>query len=214
MHKIIKKNKSVLKKKLGMSKNVNLLIHSINYFEKNTDLIVSERIKSKEVTFDCKVGCDICCNLRVEILPPEAFNIANYIKSKPNEYQEAYIQKLKDHREYAEGKTFDSYNKPCPFLTSSQTCDIYNVRPHKCRAYLSKSVAVCQSQRDADQDEKLCSATSELANDSIHIYKSKKLIMHPTELGQGVLSAIENDLEEEWAKGVQVFELLPEKFLL
>jgi Fe-S-cluster containining protein len=28
--------------------------------------------------------------------------------------------------------------KPCPFLTSSRTCAIYNVRPHKCRACLSK----------------------------------------------------------------------------
>jgi hypothetical protein len=38
--------------------------------------------------------------------------------------------------------------------------------------------------------------------------------MHPTELGQGVLSALENDLEDEWAKGVQIFELLPEEILL
>ncbi|MFT4803560.1 MAG: Fe-S-cluster containining protein [Psychroserpens sp.] len=150
----------------------------------------------------------------MEILPPEAFNIANYIKSKPNEYQDIYIQKLKEHREYAKGKTFEAYNKPCPFLTSSRSCAIYNVRPHKCRAYLSKSLTVCQTGRDAEQDEQLSSATSQLANDSIHIYKSKKLIMHPTELGQGVLSALENDLEDEWAKGVQIFELLPEKILL
>ncbi|MDU0111857.1 YkgJ family cysteine cluster protein [Psychrosphaera aquimarina] len=215
MNKILYKNKASLKKKLGVSKNPRLLIHAINDFEKNTDLLVSDRTSSKEVSFDCKKGCNICCNLRVEVLPPEAFNIATHIRSLPENVQKDYLIKLKDHSEYAVGKKFVEYNKPCPFLTSEGSCGIYSVRPHKCRAYLSKSVSACNSDRDADEDQKLRMATSQLANDSVQIYKSKKLIMHPIELGQGVLTTLENkEIETKWAKGEQVFELLPEKILL
>ena len=39
--------------------------------------------------------------------------------------------------------------------------------------------------------------------------------MHPTELSQSVLAALDDaTLEDRWAKGEQVFELLPEKFRL
>jgi len=197
MNKILNKNKKSLKKKLGASKNSRLLIHAINDFEKSTDLLVSDRISSKEVSFDCKKGCDICCNLRVEVLPPEVFNIARYIRSLPDSKQKYYLLKLNEHSEYAADKKFVDYNKPCPFLTGEGSCGIYSVRPHKCRAYLSKSVSVCKSGRDAEEDLKLGMLTKQLANDSVQIYKSKKLVMHPTELGQGVLTTLENKEIEE-----------------
>lgn len=91
----------------------------------------------------------------------------------------------------------------------------YYIRPHKCRAYLSKSALVGRERRDADEDQKLSIATTQLANDSVGIYKAKKCVMHPSELGQSVLKAIENhDLQKRWANGELIFDILPDKIRL
>ncbi len=213
MEKILKKSKSNLRNKIRISKNSTLLVRSIADVQKNTDLLVKETIYGRGVSFDCKKGCDTCCSLRVEVLPPEAFYIANYINTLPADSKNKKIKKLRKHVEYSKGKKLSEYNKPCPFLNNTGACGIYEVRPHKCRAYLSKDVEKCNSTREADEDPTLSDATTQLVNDSVALYKKRKCVMHPTELSQSVLAALDDaTLEDRWAKGEQVFELLPEKF--
>lgn len=54
MSNLLKRSKLSLKAKIKTGKNARLFVHTINEFEKNTDLIVKERIQSGEVSFDYK----------------------------------------------------------------------------------------------------------------------------------------------------------------
>jgi len=212
---ILKKYKKDLKKKIGLGRNSSLFVHAIKKFYKNTDELIDVRIRSGAVNFDCKKGCTACCHLRVEVLPPEAFVISDYLKSKTKESVDYYIDKLREHVYSTKGKSFKEYIHPCPFLKSSGSCDIYSVRPHKCRAYLSMSVTHCNTDNIAAEDMHLNILAKVLSNDCIDVYKSKSCVMHPSELGKSVLAVLEDDsLKEKWADGEQVFDLLPEKTML
>lgn len=211
MEQQVKKCISQTKKKLGIAPNAKILVHAISTFEENTDTLAQVR-QAQGVKFACKNGCSHCCNLRVEALPPEVFYIAGFIKAQPQAIQQYLIEKLQAHSEYAQGKPFRDYNKPCVFLTEQGSCAIYSVRPHKCRANLSKQVQRCIDLRDPDEDKQLANAYHQLVMQTIALYKKKNCVMHPTELGASVLAVLNDEqLAARWAAGEQVFALLPEQ---
>jgi uncharacterized protein len=215
MDQLIKKCASAIKKKIGINPSTKNLIHAISLLEENTDLITKHQVATERISFACKKGCAHCCNLRVEVLPPEAFYIANHIKSLPQSKQQLHITNLERHVSYSNDRTFVHYNKPCPFLSENATCSIYTVRPHKCRSNLSKSVESCQLNRDPEEDYRLKIAHNRLAMETVNLYKNKNCVMHPTELGLGVLAALnDEELATKWHKGEQVFALLPENIML
>ncbi|HEY6528260.1 MAG TPA: YkgJ family cysteine cluster protein [Cellvibrionaceae bacterium] len=215
MDQLIKKCISATKKKLGINPSPKNLVHAISSLEENTDLITRQQIATECINFACKKGCAHCCNLRVEVLPPEAFYIASYIKALPDSQRQVHLKKLATHTVYSKGRTFVNYNKPCPFLSENNTCSIYSVRPHKCRSNLSKSEESCKLNRDPEENYALKVAHNQLALETINLYKNKNCIMHPTELGLGVLAALNDEnLEANWHKGEQVFALLPENIRL
>lgn len=214
MEQQVKKCIGQTKKKLGIAPNAKILVHAINTFEENTDTLAQLR-QAQGVKFACKNGCAHCCNLRVEALPPEVFYIAAFIKSQPQSTQQQLIEKLQAHSEYASGRPFIEYNKPCVFLTQQGSCAIYSVRPHKCRANLSKQVERCITHRDPDEDEQLARVYHQLVIETVALYKKKNCVMHPAELGNSVLMALNDEqLESRWSKGEQVFALLPEQITL
>jgi hypothetical protein len=211
----INKYSSKLKKKIRIGKDPRVLINAISDFEIETDSITKKSLLTLKTKIDCKKGCQHCCNLRVEVLPPEAFLIANHIKSLPNERRELLAGKLREHATYAKDKTFAEYNKACAFLGENGECQIYSARPHKCRSNISKSVQSCISTRNADEVKEIKYLHDHLTFETVNNYKSKGCVMHPTELTQGVLAALDDEtLPEKWASGVQVYELLPEGIML
>lgn len=212
MQQIIKRHKLALKSKLGAGKNPKLLVHAISQFHESTDQLINKRMDSGDVKFDCKKGCSMCCHLKVEIFPPESFRIANYVRSLPDVRAQEIIKKLRAQADYAKETYYTEYNRPCTFLSPEGACEIYSIRPHNCRAYLSKSVAACESSRDAIEDNMLKSAEERLKADMVDVYKSKKCDMHGAELALSTLMALENEhLQEEWANGSQVFPLVLER---
>src|SRR5690606_6176893 len=87
--------------------------------------------------------------------------------------------------------------------------------PHKCRAYFSGSVSACVKNKAAIQDAELRNAENVLANEVIQTYKKTGIVMHPVELSQGVLKALEDPgIEARWGGGDQVFDLPPERIML
>ena len=211
----IKKYSAKLKKRIRIGKDPRVLVSAISDFESETDSITRKSLSASKIRIDCKRGCNHCCNLRVEVLPPEAFLIANHIKSLPAERREPLVSKLRDHAIYAKGKTFFEYNKACAFLVENGECLIYSVRPHKCRSNISKSIEACISTRNADEVKEIKIYHNQLAAEAVHNYKTKGCVMHPTELTQGVLAALDDEtLPEKWANGAQVYELLPERIML
>lgn len=210
----IKKSITLIKKKLGIKPTAKRLMFAMAQFHEATDALVKWRSGSAGVKFACKKGCSYCCHLRVELLPPEAFYIAAHIKTLPADQQAAIVGKLIQHKIYAEHKTFTHYAKACPFLTSQGGCGIYAVRPHKCRAHVSLRVEPCATTGDAEEDYALALAMQKLVAQTLALYKQHGCVMHPLELGQGVLAVLQDEhLMQRWEDGEQVFELLPEKIV-
>jgi hypothetical protein len=94
---------------------------------------------------DCKKGCYHCCHTKVTINAPEAFHIANALRARwqeaDNAFREDYLKaeirtRALDYRTRFEG------NIPCPLLIN-QSCTIHPSRPLSCRAYASRSVQAC-----------------------------------------------------------------------
>lgn len=209
----IKKSLTAIKKKLGIKPTAKRLMFAMVQFHEATDALVKWR-SSAGVKFACKKGCSYCCHLRVELLPPEAFYIAAHIKTLPVAQQAILLEKLTQHKLYAEGKTFTHYAKACPFLTPQGACGIYAVRPHKCRAHVSLRVESCATTGDAAEDSVLALAMQKLVAQTLALYKQHGCVMHPMELGQGVLAVLQDEhLLQRWEAGEQVFELLPEKIV-
>ena len=76
-------------------------------------------------------------------------------------------------------------------------------------------MSACVKNKAAIQDAELRNAENVLANEVIQTYKKKGIVMHPVELSQGVLKALEDpSIEARWAAGDQVFDLLPERIML
>ncbi|HMW49052.1 MAG TPA: YkgJ family cysteine cluster protein [Marinagarivorans sp.] len=212
MNSLIQQYMQRLKKKLAIRPSPQLLVHAIELFHGATEQLTQIAKQTRHVRFACQKGCAHCCSLRVEVLPPEAFFISNHIKTWPQAQQASLIKRLEQHVLYADERSFVQYNRPCPFLTANGACSIYAVRPHKCRANLSLNVQPCIETGDGQEDTALKSAHGQLAIQTILFYKHKKLVMNPAELGASVLAALTNSgLQQEWAQGVQVFKLLPEK---
>jgi Fe-S-cluster containining protein len=214
--KIIRKYKKSVGENLRGSVVHQALIHNINKFHSTTDELASARLNDRSPpSFECKKGCSYCCSLRVEVLPPEAFRIARHIQSVEIEARNNFLERLSAGAQYAEGKTYKEYQRPCPFLSESGACEIYSVRPHKCRKYFSAEVSACKENNSAKEDAELVGSENHLAKETIDLYKKKKVIMHPVELSKTVLSAFQDpSLEDRWGKGEQVFDLLPEGFKL
>lgn len=210
----LKRSMALWKKKLGIQPSLKRLVFSVAQFYDATDTLVKQRVAHARVKFACRKGCSHCCHLRVELLPPEVFYIAEHIKTLPEPQQAAIKNNLALHNAYAHNKTFAEYSKACPFLTAQSGCALYAVRPHKCRAMVSKRVETCIVTGDADEDQPLSAAFQQLVMQTIELYKQQGCVMHPVELGQGLLAALQNEqLAQRWHMGEQVFDLLPEKIV-
>ena len=97
----------------------------------------------------CAPGCSFCCYLPVDVLAPEAFRIAAYLKQtrSPGEMGELL------YRLGAHGQP-DFGVRPCVFLADGH-CSIYEVRPMVCRGYNSLSKERCEAYyHDASVDLK------------------------------------------------------------
>jgi Fe-S-cluster containining protein len=94
----------------------------------------------------CKIGCNTCCNLIVEISPIEAELIRQYVllyfdKEQLRSMQERTSSNYSSYLEYRKvhGSSMNEYlkyNIPCSFLSNEGVCTIYKVRPFNCRNHI------------------------------------------------------------------------------
>lgn len=213
MERAIRKACKNINNSLRKSSPAQAYTHNISKFHKATDDLVAIRLSEEpDLKFDCKNGCTNCCNLRVEALPPEVFRVARNISERNEGEQKRLVEKLEKAAEYAKGKSSSTYDNPCPFLSSNGSCEIYSVRPHKCRKYYSMSLEHCLETRSALEESQLVEAENSLAMEVMQTYTKKGTAMSPTEMSQAVLDAIrDHTLEAKWASGDLVFDLLPEQ---
>lgn len=102
----------------------------------------------------CQKGCSVCCSQLVPLSPPEAFYLADYVRSLPPERREALekrfriikeamkrrglierLDKIEDTGEHKIlGGEYFQMGLPCPFLEDN-SCSIHLMRPFSCREY-------------------------------------------------------------------------------
>lgn len=210
---IVKKSKQKIKSRFSPKANGEFMLLAIELFHQGTDELIKQRSEEMlPVTFDCTRGCDMCCHsMRVEALPPEVFRIAEHLQNQSETVLQDYIARLEQHAIYAKGRPYRDYQTRCPFLGDGGACSIYTVRPHKCRAHLSKSKTACEVPGGAQADSTLQYHEDALAIETIKLYKTRKVSMNPAELGQAVLQVLKGDGDKaRWLAGEDVFDPLPE----
>ncbi|MCD6525985.1 MAG: YkgJ family cysteine cluster protein [Desulfuromonas sp.] len=95
----------------------------------------------------CAPGCSSCCIVNVEVLTPEAKNIANYLKRTRNDEQLVELkQRMKQLLIVISGLDDEeriAVRRNCVFLCDQGKCSIYPVRPLLCRSITSICAQSC-----------------------------------------------------------------------
>ncbi|MET0794356.1 MAG: YkgJ family cysteine cluster protein [Polyangiaceae bacterium] len=99
----------------------------------------------------CARGCSWCCRgLRVEVTPPEAIALAEYIRLRTAPEQlPRLLEGLREAAAEARSKSslqlWDE-RRPCYFLdTESGACTVYEARPLGCRSVMSLDASACEA---------------------------------------------------------------------
>jgi Fe-S-cluster containining protein len=111
------------------------------------DRKATEYINNNCIALACRMGCDYCCHLRVDIFPHEATVIVEYILTTLALDDIVTLRsRLEAHVNAVDGLTIQQHhttNMTCPLLVQSE-CSVYPVRPIQCRAYTSLDVRSCE----------------------------------------------------------------------
>lgn len=83
-------------------------------------------------TTSCKAGCYFCCHDKIFLSVVEKAYFKKYVKNIPDLKQ---MKLLNDTKDFSKLPWID---KRCGFLSSANTCTIYNERPLVCRTHNSK----------------------------------------------------------------------------
>lgn len=127
-------------------------------------LFVASRIdphvkeRSWQLGVACAKGCAWCCHgFKVELTPPEAIAIAEYLRSKSDpERLPAIGDALSDEADEARSlSVMDRWvaRRPCHFLDqASGSCSIWEARPLGCRSLTSLDASACKSAYEGEGD--------------------------------------------------------------
>ena len=99
----------------------------------------------------CQLGCHFCCFNQIELTPPEAFLMGDYLDrqfspQEKNQLRDNLTATLK--RKSGQSKTEIARRRmdfPCPLLRDGR-CAVYPVRPLVCRAMHSFDAARCEKE--------------------------------------------------------------------
>jgi Fe-S-cluster containining protein len=124
------------------SRAADLADQLINYFESVNHL---------PHPIACREGCNFCCFNQVEVTPPEALRIGNYVAQNfSQEEQDALRARVALSLGLKAGKSKQKLARlreqlPCPLLGGGR-CSIYPVRPLVCRAMHTFAAEVCEQE--------------------------------------------------------------------
>lgn len=209
---IASKQEKSFRRKLSANKNVIFAINLVRQLHGQIDSLVTEIKQKLGVRFDCKKGCNYCCKLRIEAVPPEVFLIARQLRTLPSADFNKLIANLEEHSKVARGVRMENFNLQCPLLKDN-ACSIYSIRPVMCRKCCSLNVAECMKPHMQPLESvELVAKASALIYGSIKAYECAKLPNRSHELGQALLLALtDKTLELRWYRGESVFEPIPEQ---
>src|SRR5262245_2788827 len=96
----------------------------------------------------CAPVCAFCCYHPVDITPPEAFAIVEYLRTtRTSAAGEAAYARIAAQANRINGLSYEEHAQariPCALLVDGQ-CSVYPCRPFACRAWNSTSAARCET---------------------------------------------------------------------
>jgi len=180
--------------------------------DRNADII-----KKQLPPLPCKVGCCYCCYVgpdRPDVLPPEVFRIATYLRDEGSAslaQVEARLERTNAVAKGTAGNERTATKLPCLFLAQDR-CLIYPVRPMRCRAQNSPDAQACRRNYLGQRE------TMPLLSELALLYKSLRIGIRlalreaglqsaPLALTGAVVIALEQpDAFDRWLNGEPVFE--------
>jgi hypothetical protein len=174
-------------------------------------------ILSRLPPLPCTAGCSYCCHVEAQLpdlLPPEALQIAAYLRDGETATLEVVQSRLAQDRRGMQDRTGHTKTKariPC-LLLQEDRCLAYPVRPMRCRAQYSPDVQAC---RDSTLGRR---PTMPLLSEPALLFRSLQvgLRLGLRERGlQGAHLALRRALDitltrpdtaESWLQGVPAFE--------
>ncbi len=165
----------------------------------------------------CQSGCTYCCMFPVAASAPEVLAIANFVRERFNDGQQAALDaRIDANIKATNGMTMsrrDRVRLGCPFLDAGK-CTVYEVRPVACRGCSSYSVEDCKD----DYEEPGTGVEIQTNNLREFVYgaireglavacKSASVEHRPLELVRGYkIASKDSTLAETWRSRPEVFE--------
>ena len=135
-------------------------------FHRQVDHVLEESVRTHAVSLACRRGCSLCCHLPVEVLPPEAFALARWLRARlAPEALAALVGRLERNAQRtrelgAAGRK--RVNLACALLAADGSCGAYEARPAQCRRFHSTDLATCEAGYADPADTSLPSAAHPL----------------------------------------------------
>jgi len=163
----------------------------------------------------CQRGCSWCCRgSRVNVAPPEAIAIAEWILARNADQRLDLIARVNRAAEVVQKTNSDdrwTARMPCAFLDAQGACEIYPVRPLACRMGNSFDAATCQRAHEtgagvaSDSRIRVVYAIGRAAIE--RAARDNKLQFGYYELATAVALALRTaDAASQWATGSDLFE--------
>lgn len=161
----------------------------------------------------CARGCSYCCYGFVGVLPPEAFRVAEAVRSGPGGSSAA--EAVRARAQPLRGLNPDERigaRLPCPMLVDG-ACSVYAVRPLVCRQTTSLSLPDCIEEFDGlDRNGRIEISSTHLAHSSnahVALLGALMAAQLPTDAYEfgAILDVVlaEPDCERRWLAGEDVF---------
>jgi hypothetical protein len=165
----------------------------------------------------CKMGCDYCCYLEVNVSVPEVIRLVSFIREN---FSQEEVRSLVKRLGMAECVVHDmnSFARlfakvPCPLLKDGK-CSVYEARPLVCRGYNSHSWVACaqelkhpRSSGAVPHDEAKRDTHSNVLDGLVAGLKDGGLYSETLELIKALRVALDEcDLAERWLAGETVLD--------
>ena len=146
----------------------------------------AEAMKDKPLS--CKKGCAFCCHIEVQVTRDEAEVLAGLVREGIVEIDRDRLGRQAALSDFEKGQTVKE--AACVFLTSQNTCGVYEHRPMACRSYgVASPPQFCDTETYPDYDW-------------IEVAVSNKIEVVQTAMRNAVHSGpLPNMLQKEFGRG-------------
>lgn len=195
------------------------LATAVVQLHRRIDEVVAQTIANHALPVACKPGCSLCCNMRVEASPAEAFHLAAWLRRHRSAEQLQVLLATLRHNVAVTAalggvEERKRSNLPCALLDDQGRCSAYEARPGQCRRYHSTRLATCEASHARPDDDSIVAPmhpavahnAAVLLAQARRAQEAARLDAAPTDLNIALLEALVNTKSwRRWRGGKKAF---------